>query len=696
MVSFVNPYTFVPHAPAPVRREPYGHERMGPGRFSGVLNVRLTARTPLVIGGFSAEGDDLLRVPRQLTGGRLPIIPGSGLLGSVRSVHEALAGGCLRVLNAGFAPVHRHPASTDETARLRFAVVSRVDRSGRPLQVQVCEEWMRVPVSAIATPDGRLPAAGDQLRHPAADGRVTPVPAKAIVPKNGRRTLQVNDEQLPDGRDKYPGGVRPGSLVPFAGVRQVTEDCWVLLVTDTKARGAELPPYFAAGRFARDSRRHAVPPSAWEMYLETVDGADDLRPAQLATPANPTGKEPPFNPADPQTVAVTSPQDRAIEIARRLPARKYLYAGQPVWVELDDITGEVTEIRLSMLWRYQGTGTVAERSGAAGPCQEPDKLCWSCRLFGSADLTARGENDVSRQSAYRGHVRFEDLVAEGDFASPTWHLAPLSSPRPSAGQFYLDSTKSPKKLADKYTRPATTWGSVADRPRRNIRGRKLYWRTEHPTEEEHPRGRFREEHQAANLGKRAELIPAGTVFTGRVWFDNLDAADYGSLLAALDPRLLAAADAPGWSGTVTSVGGAKPFGFGAVSIEVEAGPGAVQTARMRYLGQDGAVTPPADAVGAFAAALPDTVRGNWERLRHALTFGYVSDDVVWYPAVGGEKGSKEFDESFEFFAETTGVQLDNRDKPLVQLPDPGGSPEDQVIRWPPRNARAGNRGARNG
>lgn len=621
-------------------------------------------------------------------------------------MHEALSGSCLRVLNTDFVPVHRHPASADETARLRLAVVSQVDGSGRPLQVQVCEEWMRVPLSAVAMPGGRLPAAGDQVRYRTAAGQVTPVPAKAIVAKNGRRTLLVNNERLPDGRDKHPDGIRPGSLVPDASVRPVARDCWVLLITDTKARAADLTPYFAAGRFTRDSARHAVSESAWKSYLKTVEGADDLRPAQLAppkdledrSPADGQGKEPPFNPAAPHLVPVTSPQDQATEIARRLPARTYLYAGQPVWVALNDSTAEVTEIRLSMLWRYPGDGTVAERSGDASPCRNPEELCWSCRIFGSADLTARDDNDVSRQSAYRGHVRFEDLVAEQDFTPATWHLAPLSSPSPSAGQFYLDSRQSPRQLADKYTRPAATWGSVADQPERPIRGRKLYWRTEHPTEGDHPRGRFREGHQAANMGKRVELIPAGTVFTGRIRFDNLDAADYGSLLAALDPRLLASADtavgAEAWAGTVTSIGGAKPFGFGAVNVEVDAE--SMQTAGMRYLGQDGTVTPPEGALSEFASEVPDTVRRSWPRLRHALTFGYVSDDLVWYPAAKGEKGSKEFDESFEFFAETTGAKLDNRDKPLVQLPDAAGSPEEQVIHWPPRNARRRDGGTRNG
>jgi hypothetical protein len=180
------------------------------------------------------------------------------------------------------------------------------------------------------------------------------------------------------------------------------------------------------------------------------------------------------------------------------------------------------------------------------------------------------------------------------------------------------------------------------------------------------------------------------VFTGRVRFDNLDAADYGSLLAALNPRLLADPDESAWAETVTSIGGAKPFGFGAVRIDVE--PEWVQTARTRYLGEEDAVTSPAEAVRQFAEAVPLGVRGNWTSLRNALTSGYVPDDLVWYPAVKGEKGSKEFDESFEFFAEASGVKLKNRDKKLVELPYADQKPGDQVIRWPLRGASREDRG----
>jgi RAMP superfamily len=691
MARFVNPYTFVPHVPEPQRARPAGHDAMGTDHLSGVLKITLTARTPLLIGGFSRQAPDGAKggqqndVPRRTDG--TVMVPGSGLMGAVRSVHEALAGGCLRVLDTERVPVHRHPANTSETRDLLLAVVTQVNADGRATRVALCDEWTWIAKELLPRSEDRLSRTGDQLQYRSEEGKPQPPPAAALAGTGARRVLLARD-------DRHPQGVRPGGIVRVGELGTVVGECWVLLVTDTNARSAERPAYFAAGRIGPDAASCGVPVETWESYQAVVAGADDLRPARLVKAGFADGEEPAWGSAGAEYEDVWwPPQDtegggnQRRPVAQRLRARTYLHVGQPVWVRISDDSRDVTEIRVSQLWRYQGAGPVGERAGSAGPCTDPERLCWSCRVFGSANTETRGAADLAVQNSYRGHVRVDDLLAAGDVQPLVWHLAPLASPRPSAGQFYLDHQAVPpaRRVARKDTRPAATWGSEADTPGlRPVRGRKFYWRTSDPTREPFPRGRYRD-HQSGELGSQVALIPAGTVFTGRVCFDNLSPADFGSLLAALDPRLLAGADSAEWAGVVTSVGGGKPFGFGAVTIDVE--PLSLRTAQARYLGE--ATEPPGvpDAVSTFRSRVPQPVSATWQALRHALTFGFVSDDLVWYPpGPDGAKGSEDFDKSFEFFPRTVGLELKDKIRDLVELPDAAAPPGAQVL-----DSRAGER-----
>jgi hypothetical protein len=200
-----------------------------------------------------------------------------------------------------------------------------------------------------------------------------------------------------------------------------------------------------------------------------------------------------------------------------------------------------------------------------------------------------------------------------------------------------------------------------------------------------------------------ELIPPGTVFTGRITFDNLDAAEYGSLLAALRPRLLKEAGEVGWDKAVTSVGGGKPFGFGSVLIDVKLLQ--VQTAAERYLGEGGQAqqTPTvAEALTELCDAVPANVRKTWTALQHALEFKFIDDAKVWYPPGTGNPGDESFDRSFEFLSHTTGLELSDRIRKLIDLPDAAGPAAKQELnsaageeRLPPgqqpRNGRNGQR-----
>src|ERR1039457_1412980 len=125
----------------PRRRPPAAHDMMRPDQLSGILKITVTARTPLLIGGFSRRGPDGAEqrdMPRRADGKAM--VPGSGLMGAVRSLHEALAGGCLRILKRAWVPVHRHPATPAETRDRKLAVVTAVDAEGRATRVALCDD----------------------------------------------------------------------------------------------------------------------------------------------------------------------------------------------------------------------------------------------------------------------------------------------------------------------------------------------------------------------------------------------------------------------------------------------------------------------------------------------------------------------------------------------------------------------------
>lgn len=696
MAEFVNPYTFVPHVAVPERKAPVGHALMPEGRFSGVLKVTVTARTPLLIGGFTREREDGTKetdLPRRRAPEGAVMIPGSGLMGAVRSVHEALAGGCMRVLNIDWVPVHRHPADVSEARNLHLAVVAKVGQDGRAAEVALCDRWHWVRSVLLPDDDSGPVRTGDQVHYMSDAGMPGEFPEKAVTGPATRRVVHGRDQSHPDG-------IEPGSIVRQCGMGPVTAGCKVVLVTDTNARDSDRPAHFAVGQIAPDSQSRTVPDGTWQKYLRTVEGADDLRPASVKEAGTASGEEPAWGTVPPEYAEVWWPPRREDEprnpkllegqkrqlIGWRLRARSYLHEGQPVWVAVSG--GEVTEIRLSVLWRYEGDGTIGERVGEAKGCTDARQLCWSCRIFGSADTEGRDENDLAVQNSYRGHVRVDDMLAEGHVEPVRWDLAPLASPKPGAGQFYLDNTGR-RQAADKNARPAATWGSVADQGRlRPIRGRKFYWRTEtqaDPASSTAQRGKYRK-HQSEALAGKVKLIPAGTVFTGRIAFDNLAAEDYGSLLAALDPRRLGSAGEDGWDQTVLSVGGGRPFGFGSVRIDVE--PVLVQAAGERYLGESAAEPPtPQEAVRAFRDAVRADISANWQALRHALTFGFVADKDVWYPPGGGVRGDEDYDKSFEFFGVTNGLRLSQETRPMLSLPDPEAGSEQQILRSPPGQQR---------
>lgn len=653
---FVNPYTFIGF-PSEVRREkPIGHaptREEAKALYSGTLRVKWRLASPLAI---PADGSWGLGEDNKCAGQRSAEIriPGASVKGAVRSVHEALFAGCLRIVDPEYTPVYRDLMSTALTDGWRFAVVMTPDVNvenddGATAKVMLCGDvgWVDGADVKKAFQDlGRLPRTGDFVQpEDRPDGK-------------GRKTYRsVTNPQLADRGDNFIDEFK----------KALDKKLSVILVTDTAARDDKKPYYWAAAQPNEKNGLRVVSRQALRSFRQKLRGARHDSPAfENDSPAFENVYWPP-------------PQGRGCSggepVAQRRSVDGWLRRGDVIWVKLDDRGCEVIDIKLSLGWRSPAGGKrpklrdrVPER---AMPCHEADRLCLSCTVFGSIDPNAKTRDD-GRQDSYGGHVRFGDAI--GNCNQQDWELdvelAPLGTPHPGAGMYYLTPITA-QEMRGKLERPdlPTRWDSVAGELKpRNLRGRKFYWHSdpEKQKREKHlPSERFRRQQEAhqneenipkVHLVKKAELQQT-------IAFDCLDAIGLASLLAALNPALLLGQRNGPYG---LHLGRGKPLGLGSVTTEVEL---KMTTTADRYADNPPELTELPDLRTVLEKGIPQRCGANSmqaiaEEARKVLSLTGLGEQAaeVSYPTCGSwsEFGTPAFHESFKFFQQNSGQVREKR------------------------------------
>lgn len=326
-----------------------------------------------------------------------------------------------------------------------------------------------------------------------------------------------------------------------------------------------------------------------------------------------------------------------------------------------------------------GPGTVGKRIEDAAPCAGPPLkkpgLCPSCQVFGSAGNDDAVAGRATEQNSYAGHVRFDDAKAVGGTVHEMrYERAPLSTPKPSSGQFYLQSGRFVGLKSKE--QPHSNWGlSEADQGSlRPISGRKFYWRTDSKGTDGGPRPGSRAERRLRHAESQVQevtVVKAGGQFD-TVSFENLCEAALGSLLASVDPRLLWPDD-----DVASSLGGGKPFGWGAVRADLS--DLEIWRGADRYLGRGPAELTVDQAVAAFRDSVKPAAAEErwaddsaWSAIRAALTLGRFGDAEVWYPP-GNAQTEDQADKVFEFWAGSSGQEHGG---PLGRLPHADALPDE--------------------
>ncbi|MEO5874829.1 MAG: TIGR03986 family CRISPR-associated RAMP protein [Streptosporangiaceae bacterium] len=576
------------------------------------------------------------------------IVPGSSVKGAVRSLHETLMGGCLRVLDEEFVPVYREPAVAKPEGWW-LGVVRESTRQGRALKVDVTTKTVWIPAESVRKATSRAPETGSTVDL--ADNLIT-----------------YNDGL---GRSETDSpGVRRG-------------DAWVLLVGDSGTRGNAKKFYCAAGRLVEGGDLFDVTVDAWQEYEDLCSGTEDMR-LYRQDPDNPRFEG--WN-----SGRVLEPvRWRATTVGKRRRVTGRLWPGDVVWAQVDLETGTIDHLSMAAIWRIPGKrpGQAAGQAlgdrvpSALHACTDWANLCLSCRLFGSADTTGGDRESESDQRSYAGHLRIGPASASG-VTTGSIRLAPLGAPRPGAGQFYLkQQSTDPASAEDEL--PSAYWGSEHDAVTvRQVRGRKFYWHGD-PSARKPPRHIARSAHRNERMSTNRDVVQAGTVFTQEIRFDNISRAELASLIITLEPGLLRPrTEGKGGAEYSLHLGGGKPLGLGSCAVKV------VRLdcwdAAARYGGEP-AVShdPQALAVSMFGdvALMAGPSQRNWPVLSRILRTDGVRPTRIWYPLGGSWTDDSRRDQSFRFFTDTKGQYYARRKQPIVPLPDPAETGDDQTLTTP--------------
>lgn len=647
---FVNPYNYIPLPESVPREAPCGHDRQHEGRRSGRIAITWTARSPLLFGDGQTKG-----LETDPSGGYR--VSGTSLKGSLRSLHEAITGSCLRVFDEEFVPVYRQPAAVQPGRQL--AVVSEVDRLGRPSKVRLCGEAHWAPIAMV-----------HQAR-----------PANAL--RSGD-LFEVNQPQSQSrhGRDEFTGGTSftfVAQLKP-SGVSAAVGK-WVVLLSHERARHPQ-HPYFAS--FGKVSPKETpLAPEVAELWAKEVEGADDVRVRRRGVESD-------------DFIRITF-AGALIGQRRAVPAMPAV--GDVLWADV--VQGRVVRLANSYLWRKSGAGAAGERVprptlSCGSPTLQPDvpegHLCMSCRCFGSAGTDRSDDRQGSRQRSYRGQVRVSEMRVATDNELTPQSLPPRGKPRPGSGQFSIVIRDTQPERRNIFL-PAAAWGSERETtPLRPLRGRKFYWHG-HTTEAQGGwrRDTARQHHHQHTMGAQpVRLVPVGSSVTAEVWFENLSDVELGSLIAALHPTMLLADErhellwrrldehAERRPNLWTHLGGGKGLGFG--SVEVTSLTVAIEHPD-RFRGAVATELSPqqqAELVAAFRTHTSDRMAASWKELVAMLDPDRVDPKRVAYPPNRGwdslqatnPNSHEVFDKTYEFFKASRGGGVGRKPEPVTPLPSP--------------------------
>jgi CRISPR-associated protein (TIGR03986 family) len=574
--AFHNPYNFVPAPPRQTDHPdlgdhaPIGQHVLHPDRYTGVIRVKMTVQTPLLLPDAammkeydkddSSQGikKDHKSFPVRVDADGKPYLPPTSIKGMLRSAYEAVTNSRLAVFPGVEASQSRD--ATGHGARLAFRRPARVEVV--PARIEACDAQqltVRILSQLWLKSAAKLPR---YVQRPGREQRTRKGEAQAA--------LRYPDGSLPQHGDHVRVTVnakgRVERIVRFEGsVAHEGDEGWVLITE----------PNIGNKKY---ERVYVVSPKD---RLLQFQGADALQIRQMWNELINDYRQTHVKDLDQRRQRNQQPTDYLGDTpgqtawSRQIWDDRYrqLHEGTLCYVRLNGsaITG-IYPVSISR--DLYSVSPLSLLHPSLRPATSLSQLSPADRVFGWVNQQGHG--------SYKGNVRVGPVKCEtpkeqaiADFGTPGLPLAILGQPKPQQARFYVAKTPNGEAQGDRLSKQDAGYS-----PGKGLRGRKVYphhqglpdghWdnamqdRTQQADNghfQEYRRPRLNGQEQRDNQNRSIQgWVKPGTVFRFDLHVTNLSKVELGALL-----WLLSLPD-----NRFHRLGGGKPLGFGSVRLEIDA------------------------------------------------------------------------------------------------------------------------------
>ncbi len=646
--DFHNPYNFIPAPPRKISdpdlgdHPPVNHNAFVDGRYSGSIQVRMIAKTPLLVPDIEKvqDGPNGHRTfGLRVDGDGKPLIPASSVRGMLRTAYEAIT-------NSRFGRFSRDQHDTRLTFRMEardglrliparveggqiclLTGTSGIDADGKPLGPMYAA-WLprywdgRQAPGAVKYSDGSLPVHGDEvacwlelIQHHRRD-KTENRQKEDFQYWRVRKVVRFGEPTgiAPEASSRPPARDRGSWHLPVGQPLRLARG-WACVTNANINRKHDERVFFVGD--ARAMKRFNVTEAHRRMWRELVSNYQSIHQEDLHRRDRKQEAYDAYLGAEPGRTAWSRHIYTKVD--------QDLAEGTLCYVRLNADGTAVDGLFPVMISReLYATTAWALLHESVRPAASLDQLSPADRVFGWVNGDAgddAGSGPARERVAARGLLRFGPVRCESRaadavelFAMPGVPLAILAAPKPQQGRFYV--ARSPDGNGQQ---SGLSKQEAGYKPRKGLRGRKVYphqrslpdghWRN--PTEDRTQQARgtpahFQEYRRPSKDGQEQRddqnrsilgWVKPGAEFRFALHVQNLSAVELGALLWLLELP----------DDCFFRFGGGKPLGFGSVRLKMEScDVGTQDHLRARYSSWC-STTPKSDPRGASVKAFRDAV-----------------------------------------------------------------------------------------